>query len=155
MPDPEPFAGHFEGHEHLFALKVYFEDTDMGGVVYHANYLRWFERARTDMLCLLGLDQRATHEAGEGVFAIAEINIRYRAAARLNDTVIIRTQATELGGSSARLFQRAFIGERCITEATIRVVFVGPDLKAKPIPTAWRGAFARRVVSLAPVESPL
>lgn len=154
MPDPEPFAGCFEGDEHLFALRVYFEDTDMGGVVYHANYLRWFERARTDMLGLLGLDQRSTYEAGEGVFAIAEVNIRYLAPARLNDAVLVRTRATELGGSSARLFQRAFVGERCITEATIRVVFVGPDLKAIRIPPAWREAFASRVLSLTPAESP-
>ncbi len=65
-PWPEPSAGRFDGPVHLFAVRAYFEDTDLSGMVYHANYLRWFERARSDMLRLLGVDQRATQEAGEG-----------------------------------------------------------------------------------------
>jgi acyl-CoA thioester hydrolase len=54
-------------------VRVYYEDTDLSGVVYHANYLRWFERARSDLLRLIGIDQRAAHEAGEGAFAVADM----------------------------------------------------------------------------------
>ena len=57
--EDEPYSGRFDGARHLFALRVYYEDTDLSGIVYHANYLRWFERARSDMLRLLGIDQRA------------------------------------------------------------------------------------------------
>ena len=67
---PDPPSGSFEGAVHRFAVRVYFEDTDLSGVVYHANYLRWFERARSDMLRLLGVDQRAAQEAGEGAYAV-------------------------------------------------------------------------------------
>ena len=61
---PAPPFGTFQGPLHLFPLRVYYEDTDLSGMVYHANYLRWFERARSDMLRLLGIDQRAAAEAG-------------------------------------------------------------------------------------------
>ncbi len=62
---PEPPSGCFDGTVHRFAVRAYFEDTDLSGVVYHANYLRWFERARSDMLRLLGIDQRAAADAGD------------------------------------------------------------------------------------------
>jgi len=62
----QPTAGRFEGREHLFPVRVYFEDTDLSGVVYHANYLRFMERARSAMLRLAGIDQRAVFDAGEG-----------------------------------------------------------------------------------------
>ena len=61
---PAP-AGQFDGAVHLFTVRAYFEDTDLSGVVYHANYLRWFERARSDMVRLLGMDQRAANEGGD------------------------------------------------------------------------------------------
>src|SRR3954471_13761788 len=93
---PEPASGRFDGPVHRFALRVYYEDTDLSGVVYHANYLRWFERARSDVLRLLGIDQRAAADAGEGFYAVAEIALRYAAPARLDDTVVIETQALEV-----------------------------------------------------------
>src|SRR5690606_29971062 len=92
---PQPASGLFEDGLHLFAVRVYYEDTDLSGVVYHANYLRWFERARSDMLRLLGIDQRAAVEAGEGAYAVAEMNILYRVPARLGDAVVITTRASE------------------------------------------------------------
>jgi acyl-CoA thioester hydrolase len=71
-----PYAGGFVGKTHRFALRVYFEDTDVAGIVYYANYLRFIERARSDMLRALDIDQRATLEGGIGVYAVAEISIR-------------------------------------------------------------------------------
>src|SRR3546814_18020093 len=73
--------GRFVGREHRFALRVYFEDTDLSGVVYLANYLRYMERARSDMLRLAGIDQRAAGEEGRGPYAISECTIGYRAPA--------------------------------------------------------------------------
>ena len=101
MQPPEPPSGRFDGPEHLFPVRVYFEDTDLSGVVYHANYLRWFERARSDMLRLLGIDQRAAHEAGEGAYAVSELAIRYRQPARLDDDVVVRTRTLEVGAAAA------------------------------------------------------
>src|SRR3954463_3198203 len=68
---PRPADGVMRGRTHLFPLRVYFEDTDVAGIVYYANYLRFIERARSDMLRLIGVDQRAALEGGEGVYAVA------------------------------------------------------------------------------------
>ena len=64
--DLTPPGGRLDGTAHYFPVRVYYEDTDLSGIVYHANYLKWFERARSDLLRLLGIDQRAAQEAGEG-----------------------------------------------------------------------------------------
>jgi acyl-CoA thioester hydrolase len=138
----EPHSGRFDGPRHLFAVRVYYEDTDLSGIVYHANYLRWFERARSDMLRLLGVDQRAAKEAGQGVYSVADLTIRYRAPARLDDAVTIETHALELGAASVRLRQRALRGEDLLAEAEIRVGFVSPDGRPQRQPAAWREAFA-------------
>ena len=145
---PQPPGGRFDGPVHRYAVRAYFEDTDLSGVVYHANYLRWFERARSDLLRLLGIDQRAAHEAGEGAYAVSEITLRYRAPARLDDVVLIETIAEELGAASCRLFQRACRldgsgGEirTLLADARLRVGFVGPDGRPRRQPAAWRAAF--------------
>lgn len=144
---PQPSGGCFEGPLHRFAVRAYFEDTDLSGVVYHANYLRWFERARSDMVRLLGIDQRAAHEDGTGSYAVAELAIRYRAPARLDDTVLIESLAEEIGAASCRLLQKAFIADRLIAEASVRVGFIGPDGRPKRQPASWRAAFAAIVPS--------
>src|SRR5687767_15595669 len=104
---PLPPSGLFQGPLHLFPIRVYYEDTDLSGIVYHANYLRWFERARSDLLRLLDIDQRAAVEAGEGAYAVADLTIRYARPARLDDTIVIETACEELGAASVRIRQRA------------------------------------------------
>jgi acyl-CoA thioester hydrolase len=144
-PWPEPPGGRLDGPLHRFAVRAYFEDTDLSGVVYHANYLRWFERARSDLLRLLGIDQRAAQEAGEGAYAVSELSIRYLMPARLDDVVLIETATEALGAASARMRQRALRGETLLSEATLRVGFVGPDGRPRRQPAPWRAAFARIV----------
>jgi|EndMetStandDraft_8_1072994.scaffolds.fasta_scaffold94357_2 acyl-CoA thioester hydrolase len=139
---PEPSSGRFDGPVHRFAVRVYFEDTDLSGVVYHANYLRWFERARSEMLRLLGIDQRRAQEAGEGAYAVAELTIRYIAPARLEDAILIESRAEELRAASCRMHQRALRGDTLLSEARLRVGFVGPDGRPRRQPEAWRKAFA-------------
>ena len=139
---PEPFSGRFDGPVHRFAVRVYFEDTDLSGMVYHANYLRWFERARSDMLRLLGIDQRAAQEAGEGAYAVADLAISYRARARLDDAVTIESRVEELGWASCRMHQRALRGDTLLSEARLRVGFVAPTGRPRAQPDAWRAAFA-------------
>ena len=142
---PAP-AGLFDGAVHLFTVRAYFEDTDLSGVVYHANYLRWFERARSDMVRLLGMDQRAANEGGEGAWAVSELEIRYRAPARLDDAVLIETRCEELGAASARMHQRALKlvdGQpgQLLSEARLWIGFVGPDGRPRRQPAQWRTAF--------------
>ena len=138
----EPHSGRFDGPRHLFAVRVYYEDTDLSGIVYHANYLRWFERARSDMLRLLGVDQRAAKDAGEGVYSVAELSIRYRAPARLDDAVTIESRAIEIGAASVRLGQRALRGKELLAEAEIRVGFIDPAGRPRRQPAHWREAFS-------------
>ena len=140
---PAPPSGLITGTVHRFAVRAYFEDTDLSGVVYHANYLRWFERARSDFVRLQGIDQRAANEAGEGAFAVADLTIRYAAPARLDDAVMIETTCEELRAASCRMHQRAFREDGpLLTEARLRVGFVAPDGRPRRMPPAWRAAFA-------------
>jgi acyl-CoA thioester hydrolase len=139
---PEPSGGRFDGPVHRFAVRVYYEDTDLSGVVYHANYLRWFERARSDMLRLLGIDQRAAHEAGEGGYAVADLAIRYLAPARLDDVVLVESRVEEMGAASCRMRQHARRDETLLADANLRIGFVGGNGRARRQPTPWRNAFA-------------
>lgn len=138
----EPSGGRFDGSVHRFPVRAYFEDTDLSGMVYHANYLRWFERARSDMLRLLGIDQGAAFRAGEGVYAVADLAIRYHAPTRLDDLVLIESRAEEVRAASCRMHQKALRGETLLSEARLRVGFVGPDGRPRRQPEAWRAAFA-------------
>jgi acyl-CoA thioester hydrolase len=138
---PQPPSGLFQGPLHLFPLRVYYEDTDLTGLVYHANYLRWLERARSDMLRLLGIDQRAAVEAGEGHYAVAEIHIRYLAPARLDDDLVIASEAVDLRSASVRLRQRAMRDGNLLAEASVRVGFISPEGRPRRQPAAWRAAF--------------
>jgi len=138
---PPPPAGMFQGSAHLFPVRVYYEDTDLTGMVYHANYLRWFERARSDLLRVLGIEQRGAVEDGTGFYTVAELNIRYLAPARLDDAVTVATTALELGAASVRLRQQALRGDQVLAEAAVRVGFIGPDGRPRRQPDAWRAAF--------------
>jgi acyl-CoA thioester hydrolase len=144
---PVPPGGLFDGPLHRFAVRAYFEDTDLSGVVYHANYLRWFERARSDMLRLLGIDQRAAQEAGEGAYAVADLTIRYAAPARLDDDVLIESRVEDMRAASCRMHQRALKDGQLLAEARLRVGFVGPDGRPRRQPAAWRSAFAPIIAS--------
>ena len=138
---PTPPGGLIDGTRHLYAVRVYYEDTDLSGVTYHANYLRWVERARSDLLRLLEIDQRAAVEAGEGAYAVADLSIRYLRPAKLDDDITIETRCTELRAASCRMHQRALRGDDLLAEATLRVGFVAPDGRPRRQPQDWRNAF--------------
>jgi acyl-CoA thioester hydrolase len=141
MVSPTPPGGVLHGARHLYAVRVYYEDTDLSGITYHANYLRWFERARSDLLRLLGIDQRAAIESGEGAYALSEVNLRYLRPARLDDDVVIETRCTELGAASCRMHQIAWRGEEALCEGHLRVGFITLDGRPRRQPAAWRDAF--------------
>ncbi|PZT90446.1 MAG: thioesterase [Citromicrobium sp.] len=134
--------GVIDGDTHLYAVRAYYEDTDLSGIVYHASYLRWFERARSDLLRRLGIDQRAAVEAGEGAYALSQVNLRYVRPARLDDDVLIATCCTELKAASCRMHQTARRDDDLLAEAHLRVGFVSPGGRPIRQPTAWREAFA-------------
>ena len=134
--------GGFAGAEHHFAMTVYFEDTDAYRVVYYANYLKFMERARSDMLRAVGIDQRSAMEAGEGVYVVAEANIRYHRSARLDDALLVLSDVREVGAASFLIHQRVMRGHEILADAMIRAAFIA-DGRPRRQPRAWLERFRR------------
>jgi acyl-CoA thioester hydrolase len=130
------------GKTHLFPVRVYFEDTDATGIVYHANYLRFIERARSDMIAMAGADQRAAQEAGEGNYVVAALSIRYRAPAKLDDALVIVSRVEALRAASLLIHQRVMRGEEVLAEAEVTAAFVTPEGRPRRQPRAWMENFS-------------
>ena len=143
MDFDQPYRGGFTGSEHRFALTVYFEDTDTAGIVYYANYLKYMERARSDMLRAAGIDQRAAMEAGEGVYAVAEVNIRYLRPARLGDDLLIVSTLDQVRAASVLIHQRVMRQAEPLADARVTAAFLGPDDRPRRQPKAWVERFNR------------
>ena len=109
-----------------FAIRVYWEDTDAGGVVFYANYLKFFERARTEWLRSLGIGQQDLRERTGGIFIVSETNVRYHHPARLDDELLVTARIESAGRASILLAQQALrAGDRCLlAEGTIRIGWV-------------------------------
>ena len=138
----QPPSGIIEGSRHLYPVRVFFEDTDLSGIAYHANYLKWCERARSDILRVLGIDQRAAFEAGEGFYAVSEANIKWRRPAKFEDVLTVETRVTQVRAASANMIQRIFRAEELLAEVEMTAAFLSADGRPKRQPEAWRTAFA-------------
>src|SRR5690349_14622464 len=132
-----PYCGGFVGTEHHFALTVYFEDTDTAGVVYYANYLKFMERARSDMLRAAGIDQRAALEGGEGVYVVADAHIRYKGSARLGDDLLIASTVETVRAASVVIHQEVRRGHQVLAAADITAAFLGPGMRPRRQPKDW------------------
>jgi acyl-CoA thioester hydrolase len=138
-----PYQGGFVGKSHRFALRVYFEDTDVAGIVYYANYLRFMERARSDMLRSVGIDQRAVMEQGEGVYAVAEVGIKYRGSARLEDALVVVSEVVQVRAAACVIHQRVMRGDELLADAMVTAAFITPDGRPKRQPREWTAIFER------------
>jgi acyl-CoA thioester hydrolase len=141
MTVPTPYQGHFDGAQHLFAVRVYFEDTDFSGVVYHARYLHFMERARSDMLACVGIDQRTVHAAGQGAYAVTEMHIKYRRPAHFDDALVVISTVEAVRAASCDIHQTVMRGDDILTEAQVTAAFVSPDGKPRRQPAHWVAAF--------------
>ena len=139
----KPADGVMRGRTHHFPVRVYFEDTDVAGIVYYANYLRFIERARSDMISRAGIDQRAALEGGEGVYAVAELSIRYRASARLGDDLLVLTEIDAVRAASVLIHQRVMRGTEMIVDARVTAAFLTPDGRPRRQPRDWIERFER------------
>jgi len=137
----EPYRGGFIGSEHHFALTVYFEDTDAAKIVYYSNYLKYMERARSDMLRASGIDQRAALDDGTGVYAVAEVSIRYLRPARLGDDLVIVSTLDTVRAASVVIHQRVMRGTEQLTDARVTAAFITPDGRPTRQPRDWVNAF--------------
>jgi len=132
-----PADGRFVGREHRFPLRVYFEDTDVAGIVYYANYLRFMERGRSAMLRAVGIDQRGVLESGGGVYAVAEVAIKYRRPARLDDILLVVSRVVEIRAASTVIHQRVMRGDEVLTDARVTAAFLTVDGRPQRQPKDW------------------
>ena len=137
-------AGEIRSGRHVLPVRVYYEDTDFSGFVYHASYLRFMERGRTDYLRLLGVDQRALFEETEKeapgfTFVVSSMNLEFFKPARMDDVLEIVTAPQEIKGASITLHQRVMREGETLVEARVRVAFVSGG-RAQRIPKSLRAA---------------
>ena len=132
-----PYRGGFVGAEHHFALSVYFEDTDAAGIVYYANYLRFMERARSDMLRAVEVDQVAELRATGSAYAVAEVNIRYLKPAKLGDDLVVVSTVEAVRGVSVLIHQRVMRGPEQLTDARVTAAFLTADGRPQRQPKEW------------------
>ena len=138
-----PYRGGFVGHEHRFALSVYFEDTDAYGIVYYANYLKFMERARSDMLRAVEIDQASELRASGAAYAVVEANLRYRRPARLGDDLLLVSTVDQVRASAVHIHQRVMRETELLVEGRITAAFL--DGSGRPIrhPKDWVNKFER------------
>jgi acyl-CoA thioester hydrolase len=123
-PGPAPSSGVIEAGIHRLPLRVYYEDTDAAGIVYHAAYLKFAERARTEMLRCLALDHGTLRRRFGLTFAVRRCTIDYRAPARLDDQLIVATRLVRQGGASLDLEQRVSSGGRLLVRVDVRLALL-------------------------------
>ena len=134
--------GEIRDGRHVLTVRVYYEDTDFTGIVYHANYLRYMERGRTNYLRLIGADHRVLFEETEKeapgfAFVVRSMTIEFLKPARMDDVLDVVTSYEEVKGASITLQQRILRGEELLIEAQVRVAFVCGG-RARPIPKPLR-----------------
>jgi acyl-CoA thioester hydrolase len=127
---------------HTMAVRVYYEDTDFTGIVYHASYMRFMERGRTNYMRLIGADHRALFEETEKeapgfAFVVRSMKIEWLKPARMDDVLEVRTSPEEVKGASIMLLQQCWRGEELLTQAHVRVAFISAG-RARPIPKPLR-----------------
>ena len=134
--------GEIRGGRHVMSVRVYYEDTDFSGIVYHANYLRYMERGRTNYLRLIGADHRALFEATAQeapgfAFVVRSMSLDFLRPARMDDVLEVVTEPEEVMGASIVLHQRVIRGEELLLDAHVRVAFVSGG-RARPMPKPLR-----------------
>jgi acyl-CoA thioester hydrolase len=136
--------GHIRHGRHEMAVRVYYEDTDFTGIVYHASYLRFMERGRTNYLRLIGADHRSLFEATEReapgfAFVVRSMAVEFLKPARMDDILAVTTEPEQVKGASMTLRQKVMRQDEVLVEAHIRVAFVSGG-RARPIPKPLRAA---------------
>ena len=137
-----PLDGEIRDGRYVLAVRVYYEDTDFTGIVYHANYLRYMERGRTNYLRLIGADHRALFEATEKeapgfAFVVRSMALDFLRPARMDDILDVVTEPEDVKGASITLRQRVMRGEELLVGASVRVAFISGG-RARPIPKPLR-----------------
>ena len=135
----EPSGGWLEGRTHVFPVRVYYEDTDFSGVVYHANYLRFMERGRSEFLRLAGAGHQGMLGGTESlVWAVRRMNIEFLKPARMEDALTVRTEVLELAGARMRLNQAVLRDSLILVMGVIEVCIITLDGRPRRVPDSTR-----------------
>lgn len=137
-----PPSGILDHGVHRLPARVYFEDTDTAGIMYHAKYLHFLERGRTEFLRVAGIDHGAAVKAGLGAYAVTEMDIKWRRPARLDDVLVIETRLLSVRAAACRLAQALYRGDDLIAEATLTAAFLDPAGRPRRQPADWMARFA-------------
>ncbi|MCP5381286.1 MAG: tol-pal system-associated acyl-CoA thioesterase [Kordiimonadaceae bacterium] len=139
MTEILPHSGTIKENIHYFPLRVYYEDTDVGGVVYYANYLKFMERARSEMLRVLGIDQKGMldyNNSKDVSFVVKRAEIDFKKPARFDDNLIVRSEIIDCGGASIVIRQIITKNEEELVLGIIKIASIGKDGKPKRLPLA-------------------
>lgn len=137
MTKISPHSGIIKDKVHHFPIRVYYEDTDVGGVVYYANYMKYMERARSEMLRALGIDQAEMldyNNAEDVSFVVRRAEIDYKGAAKFDDCLVVRTEIIDVRGASIIMKQEIFKDDISLIESIIKAAVVGANGKTKRLP---------------------
>ena len=148
MSEWPDLAGRIEGETHVLPVRVYFEDTDCAGVVYHANFLKFCERGRSDFIRLLGIDHQSLANPDQGepaVFVVRRVEIDYLKPGRMDDVLEVFTSCAEIGNASLVLAQDVRRDGALLARAKVSVVLVSRSGKPQRIGTLVRDALQRFV----------
>jgi len=142
--DWQHLSGQIVDGAHRLPIRIYYEDTDFTGLVYHASYLRFMERGRSDFIRLLGIDQgelfeQTAQEAPGFHFVVRSMKLDFRKPARVDEVIEVVTRPGEVGGASIILKQSIVRGNETLIEADVRIAFVAGE-KPQRIPAALRKA---------------
>jgi acyl-CoA thioester hydrolase len=140
----QAYSGHFDGRVHILPVRIYYEDTDMSGIVYHANYLRYFERGRSDFLRLAGVNHTELLTRDPPLaFALTAINLAFKKAARIDDSLTVHSTYDAITGVRLFISQQIWRGTDLIATADVEAVCI--DLQGRP-----RRPFADLMTQLGP-----
>ncbi|RCK21913.1 YbgC/FadM family acyl-CoA thioesterase [Thalassospira lucentensis] len=142
--DHDALRGYLDGNRHIYPLIVFYEDTDAGGIVYHANYLAFAERARSAMLNLLGFTNRNVAERHKVAIAVRHCTLDFRRAARLEDRLTVESRVIKLGGASLGFEQKVMRDDEELVVIEIYLACMSlEELRAQRLPDELRTAFNR------------
>lgn len=138
-----PSAGRFEGREHRLAIRVYYEDTDFTGLVYHGTWVRWFERGRSDALRLMGVGHAELLDGDQPMaFVLSKLSLDYLKPARIDDAVVVRTRYRAIKGPRLLISQAITRGDEVLCRAAVEAVCIHLDGRPRRPPPALRDKVA-------------
>jgi len=148
-----PRSGVIRDGVHFFPIRIYYEDTDAAGLVYYANHLKYAERARTELLRVAGFEQERLRQETGLVFVVRHCTADYRAAARLDEDLVVETRVTRVGAATLDLAQEIRRGDIVVVALDFRIACLGRSGRPQRLPPALRAALDKFTAARAPLRN--